>query len=68
SWFDLAGWSFLTFQYNGRIEITGPDDGIVPVNNVEEPGEFRSLGRTNNCHTNMFTDEEYGRAIRVLLD
>ena len=67
SWFDLAGWSFLTFQYNGRIEITGPDDGIVPVNNVEEPGEFRSLGRTNNCHTNMFTDEEYSKATRVLL-
>jgi pimeloyl-ACP methyl ester carboxylesterase len=67
SWFDLAGWNFLTFQYNGRNEITGPDDGIVPVKSVEEPGEFRSLGRTNNCHTNMFTDEEYSKAIRVLL-
>jgi pimeloyl-ACP methyl ester carboxylesterase len=67
NWFDLEGWNFLTFQQNGRYEITGPDDGIVPLNSVEEPGEFRSLGRTNNCHTNMFTDEEYSKAIGVLL-
>jgi pimeloyl-ACP methyl ester carboxylesterase len=68
NWFDLEGWNFLTFQQNGRYEITGPDDGIVPVRSVEEAGEFNSLGRTNNCHTNMFTDEEYDKAIGVLLD
>lgn len=65
-WFDLEGWNFLTFQYNGRNEITGPDDGIVPVDSVEEHGEYASLGRTDNCHTNMFTDEEYRKALRVL--
>jgi pimeloyl-ACP methyl ester carboxylesterase len=68
NWFDLEGWNFLTFQYDGRDEIKGPDDGIVPLKSVEEPGEFRPLGRTNNCHTNMFTDEEYNKAIGVLLD
>jgi pimeloyl-ACP methyl ester carboxylesterase len=68
NWFDLDGWNFLGFQYNGRIEITGPDDGIVPVRSVEEPGEFNPLGRTNNCHTNMFTDEEYDKAIGVFLN
>jgi triacylglycerol lipase len=68
NWFDMEGWNFLAFQYYGRDEIIGPDDGIVPVKSVEEPGEFKSLGKTNNCHTNMFTDEEYNRAIGVLLD
>jgi pimeloyl-ACP methyl ester carboxylesterase len=68
NWFDLEGWNFLTFQYNGRNEIAGPDDGIVPVWSVEEPGEFASLRRTDNCHTNMFTDDEFDKAIRVLLN
>ena len=68
NWFDLEGWNFLAFQYNGRIEITGPDDGIVPVNSVEEPGEFASLGRTNNCHTNMFTEQEFDKALAILLE
>jgi hypothetical protein len=67
NWFDLEGWNFLTFQYNGGYEITGPDDGIVPLESVEEPEEFRSLGQTHNCHTNMFTDDEYNKAIGVLL-
>jgi pimeloyl-ACP methyl ester carboxylesterase len=67
NWFDLEGWNFLGFQYYGRIEIIGPDDGIVPVRSVEEPGEFNSLARTNNCHTNMFTDEEYDKALGILL-
>ena len=65
-WFDLEGWNFLAFQYNGRNEIIGPDDGIVPVESVEEEGEYQSLGRTDNCHTNMFTNEEFDRAIGVL--
>jgi|SRR5215216_127393 len=68
NWFDLEGWNFLAFQYNGRNEITGPDDGIVPVDSVEEPGEFASLGRTDNCHTNMFTEEEFDKAIAILLE
>jgi hypothetical protein len=68
NWFDIEGWNFLTFQYNGRIQIAGPDDGIVPVWSVEEPGEFVSLGQTDNCHTNMFTDDEFDKATRVLLN
>lgn len=55
------------FQYNGRNEIPGPDDGIVPVWSVEEPEEFALLGRTDNCYTHMFTDDEFDKAIRVLL-
>lgn len=68
NWFDLEGWNFLTFQYNGRNEIAGPDDGIVPVSSVEEAEEYQSLGRTDNCHTNMFTDEEFDKVMEVLLN
>lgn len=67
-WFDLQGWNFLAFQYSGRNEIPGPDDGIVPVDSVEEPGEFTSLGSTDNCHTNMFTEEEFDKALAILLE
>jgi hypothetical protein len=66
SLFDIAGWNFLTFQYVGRYEILEPNDGIVPVESVKEPGEFDLLGRTDNCHTNMFTDEEFQKALGVL--
>jgi hypothetical protein len=68
SWFDIEGWNFLTFQYNGRNEIPELNDGIVPVESVEEQGEYQSLGRTDNCHTNMFTIEEYEKAIRILMN
>jgi pimeloyl-ACP methyl ester carboxylesterase len=67
-WFDLEGWNFLGFQHIGRNEIPGPNDGIVPVDSVEEPGEFVSLGRTDNCHTNMFTEEEFDKALAVLME
>jgi hypothetical protein len=68
-WFDVEGWNMLTFQYAGRQEfgLARPSDGLVPVDSVEEPGQFDSLGRTDNCHTNMFTSEEYNKALRVLL-
>ena len=67
-WFDLEGWNFLAFQYHGRNEIIGPDDGIVPLESIEDEAEYQSLGRTDNCHTNMFTNEEFARVIGVLLN
>jgi pimeloyl-ACP methyl ester carboxylesterase len=57
---------FLSFELFGRNEIQGPDDGIVPVLNVN-PGYFKSLGQTDDCHTNLFGDEEYQIAREVLL-
>ena len=68
-WFDVEGWNMLTFQYLGRQELGlgRPSDGLVPIDSVEEPGQFNSLGRTDNCHTNMFTNEEYNKVLRVLL-
>jgi pimeloyl-ACP methyl ester carboxylesterase len=57
---------WLSYQLFGRNEIEGPDDGIVPVSSVN-PGDFRSLGQTDNCHTNLFGYEEYVKAQEVLL-
>lgn len=67
NWFDLEGWSIFALQFVWRVQIMEDNDGIVPVDSVEEPGEFMSLGQTNHCHTNLFTAEEYNMTRRVLL-
>ena len=66
NWFNWEGWNWVTLQNIWRFQIIGDDDGIVPVVSVEEPGEFIPLGQTNNCHTNLFTDEEYNFVIPIL--
>jgi pimeloyl-ACP methyl ester carboxylesterase len=58
--------AFLSFELFGRYEIQDDDDGIVPVLSVN-PGYFRPLGQTDNCHTNLFGEEEYAKARGVLL-
>jgi hypothetical protein len=52
--------------YAWRSQIIGGDDGIVPIDSVEEPGEFITLGQTDNCHKNLFTNEEYNKVKEVL--
>jgi hypothetical protein len=48
--------------------IGGPDDGLVPLGSADPGGPFfKSLGHTNNCHTNMFTNEELDNALPILL-
>jgi hypothetical protein len=49
-----------------RFQIIGDDDGVVPVDSVEERGEFIPLGQTHNCHTNLFSDDEYDLALPIL--
>jgi pimeloyl-ACP methyl ester carboxylesterase len=66
TWFDLEGWTFHNNLNIWRSQIIGGDDGIVPIGSVEEPGEFIPLGRTDNCHKNLFTNEEYNKVIGVL--
>lgn len=59
----VTAWTPL--EYTGRFEIIGSDDGIVPITSAESQG-FMPLGRTNNCHTNLFGEEEYDMAREVL--
>ena len=58
------GW--LDFQRMGSSALPGPDDGIVPLSSVQS-GRFKSLGSTNNCHTDFLSGEEYQIARGVLL-
>jgi pimeloyl-ACP methyl ester carboxylesterase len=47
--------------------IDGPDDGLVPLRSADPGGQiFNSLGHTNNCHTNFFTEEEFDKALSIL--
>jgi pimeloyl-ACP methyl ester carboxylesterase len=59
----ISAWTPL--EYTGRFEIIGSDDGIVPIASVESEG-FIPLGRTDNCHTNLFGEEEYDMAREIL--
>ncbi len=59
----VSAWTPL--EYTGRFQIIGSDDGIVPITSVESQG-FMPLGRTNNCHTNLFGQEEYNMAREIL--
>jgi pimeloyl-ACP methyl ester carboxylesterase len=58
------GW--LDFQRMGSSALPGPDDGIVPLSSVRSV-HFNSLGSTNNCHTDLLSEEEYQKARGVLL-
>jgi pimeloyl-ACP methyl ester carboxylesterase len=55
----------FNYQLEGSGEINGPDDGIVPLESVESGG-FNSLGHTDNCHTNLFSNEEFNKAMTIL--
>lgn len=66
NWFNWVGWTWVALQNMWRLQIIGDDDGVVPVDSVEEPGEFKQLAQTNNCHTNLFSNEEYNFALRIL--
>ena len=58
-WLPLQRWAniFLFWGY---------DDGIVPIWSSAPQG-FVNIGITDNCHTNLFSEEEYKEAQEVLL-
>ena len=51
--------NWLSAQYPGRDLINGPDDGLVPVWSAEIKNEYKPLGETDNCHTQLLNDESY---------
>jgi pimeloyl-ACP methyl ester carboxylesterase len=56
---------WLPFERWGNLAISTLDDGIVPLWSAA-PNEFVNIGTTNNCHTNLFTSEEYEMVINTL--
>ncbi|MGB8933867.1 MAG: hypothetical protein WCC17_02015 [Candidatus Nitrosopolaris sp.] len=58
--------SFLTMEA-GYNSLPQPNDGVVSVSSVESRGYFHSLGHSNDCHTNLLNNYEYGLARDILL-
>ena len=69
SWFAYNEWGTIAFQKWVRDQvIEGPDDGMVPLRSADPSDQIlNSLGHTNNCHTNLFTQEELDKALSVLI-
>lgn len=57
---------WLTAQYVGKSLINGPSDGLVPLWSSEIKKEYKPLGETDNCHTQLLNDESYDLAEPVL--
>lgn len=51
----------------GYNSLPKPNDGVVPVSSVESQGHFHSLGHSNDCHTNLLNNYEYGLTRDILL-
>jgi pimeloyl-ACP methyl ester carboxylesterase len=58
-WLPLQRWANIFLFW-------GADDGIVPIWSSAPQG-FVNIGITDNCHTNLFSEEEYKKAQEVLL-
>jgi len=54
-------------EAGGNSEISGSDDGLVPISSVESEDYFKSLGRTSNEHSQLLGEEEYNLARDVLI-
>ena len=54
-----------SYLYAGSSFLKGPDDGIVPQDSSQPP-QFKSLGQSDNCHTDLLSDEEYSLASQIL--
>jgi hypothetical protein len=56
----------LRTTYHGIFSVGGYivmspflSDGIVPLSSVQSIRAFKNLENTDNCHTDLFGDEEY---------
>jgi len=56
---------FYPIMVGGHIQMSGQDDGLVPLNSAEPP-QFHSLGETTKCHTNLLDENAYNLAFPIL--
>jgi triacylglycerol lipase len=52
----------------GYSQLPKPNDGLVPLSSLESQGYFHNLGHTQNCHSNLLSDNEYGLAKPILVE
>jgi uncharacterized alpha/beta hydrolase family protein len=57
----------LPAEEAGYLQLPKPNDGLVPLSSVESQGYFHNLGHTQDCHSNLLGDKEYGLAKPILL-
>jgi triacylglycerol lipase len=60
--------NWLPMEESGYSQIPKPNDGLVPISSLESQGYFHNLGHTQNCHSNLLSDKEYGLAKPILLN
>lgn len=58
--------NWLTAQYVGKSLINGSSDGLVPLSSAELQDNYVSLGKTNNCHTQLLNYESFDLAKHIL--
>lgn len=58
--------NWLTAQYVGKSLINGSSDGLVPLSSSEIHDNYRSLGNTDNCHTQLLDYESFELAKGIL--
>jgi uncharacterized alpha/beta hydrolase family protein len=59
--------NWLPLEETGYLQLPKPNDGLVPLSSVESQGYFHNLGHTQDCHSNLLGDKEYGLAKPILL-
>ncbi len=59
--------NWLPAEEAGYLQLPKPNDGLVPLSSVESQGYFHNLGHTQDCHSNLLGDKEYGLAKPILL-
>jgi hypothetical protein len=59
-----ADW--LPIERWGSIFINGSDDGMVPLKSAAS-SEFKNIGVTSDCHTNLIGIQEYNMVKNTLL-
>lgn len=58
-YFNCSPFSYLWLAW-GSLNISGDDDGIVPLDSATNPEEnFENIGISDNCHTDLLGNEEY---------
>ncbi len=58
--------AWLPVERWGSMFIKGADDGMVPLSSAA-PKEFKNIGVTNDCHTNLIGTAEYDMVKNTLL-
>ena len=60
---------YLPTEIAGYFALRGKahNDGLVTVPSVESQGYFKSLGHTDDCHSNLLSEKGYGLIRRILI-